>query len=144
MTSWKPRGPSPKLERSLFTGLEKPFGSAASPAPPRTPGWAWSVGREHLGHAGVLAAGCFLLMGVLFWHLGLRHGELQPPDAGTSAFAALSNQSFTAYLTLDRSRRNSWRNPLESPILGWTNEGLLPSSSGLLEHLNTNVLLPRL
>jgi len=105
---------------------------------------AWTGGGYYWEHAGVLAAGCFLLMCLLVWHLGLREGRLPRPEPGASAFAALSNQSFTAYLTLDRSRRNSWRNPLESPILGWTNEGLLPSSSGLLEQLNTNVLLPRL
>ena len=92
----------------------------------------------------MLAAGCFLVLGLLFWHIGWGHAGLQPANSGGTAFAALSNQSFTAYLTLDRSRRNSWRNPLKSPILGWTNDGVMPSSSGLLELLNTNVLLPRL
>ena len=144
MASWKPRGPSRKLEQGLFPAAGEPLGSPASPAPSGTLAWGWTGGRPYLGHAGVLAAGCFLLMGLLVWHVGLHDRGLQPSESGAAAFAALSNQSFTAYLTLDRSRRNSWRNPLEGPILGWTNEGFLPSSSGLLEHLNTNVLLPRL
>ena len=132
MASWKPRGPSPKIEERLF---------GARPASPRLfeAGWRLSLGR-----ATGLAAACFLLMAALFLRLENPGQAATRAAARQAAFAALSNQSFTAYLTLDRARRNTWRHPLESPILRWTNDGPTPTKSGSWDYLNTNVLLPRL
>lgn len=137
MASWKPRRPSPRVEEALFSPTQpQPLARARSG---RAVGW-----ELRFGQASGLAAACFVVLGALFLHLGFPPEGLRGAGRGESAFAALSNQSFTAYLTLDRAKRNSWRTALESPILGWTNEGPLPSNAGSLDFLNTNVLLPKL
>ncbi len=132
MRSWKPRGPSPRLEHGLFAA------TAAQPSPvipqPVGAGWiAWLLNVRHaLGMGAGLALALALMIGASAWpHAGAASERLP-------GLAVLSNQSWITCLTLADVRHNS------APILGWTNQEPFPSTNRSLDKSSTNHLLPRL
>jgi hypothetical protein len=132
MRSWKPRSPSPRLERALF-GSEQGVTVRAEGRSGGAGGWTWLLDARHaLGMgAGVALALVFLIAGSTWSGDGAARESLP-------GLAALSNQNWLASLTLADLRHNS------APILGWTNEEHFPSTNRSLDRLSTNHLLPKL
>ena len=133
MGSWKPRGPSARLERRLWGSREQsnPDAEQAS-ADSLWAGWV-----PHLRQA--LPAGGGLLLLVCLTVIGGGWSQGSSPAPRVPILAALSNQSWVVDASLVDIRRN-----VPSAILGWTNREGFPSTSPSLDQLNTNHLWPRL
>jgi hypothetical protein len=133
LSSWKPRGPSARLERRIFARAGAP--QSANPAAGTLTLWAaWLLDVRHA--VATVAALVFLLCLVLTgsgWSNGSESGQ------GFPVLAAMSNQSWTVCLGPAQAGHNRLNR-----ILGWTNGERFPSTNPSLDQLNTNYQLPRL
>lgn len=121
--SWQLRQPSARLEEELFGSHPQ-----IAPARRRSPSLlAWQNGWA----AGL--AGCAMLA---FTLLNMVQTSSISGDDVLIPSAAISNASYAA------SFASVQHNCLSAPILGWTNDGELPSSNRSLHLFTTNHLLP--
>ncbi len=132
MRSWKPRGPSPRLERKLFAASRAHSVRAGS----RTFGPGWLVWLLETRHA--LGMGAGLALALVLLVVGSAWPRAGTAREGLPVLAVLSNQSWVTCLTLADVRHNS------APILGWTNQEPFPSTNRSLDKSSTNRLLPEL
>lgn len=120
MRSWTPRKPSTRLEQELFA-------AKATPGAPR------AHRRLHLPWyqtLGASVAGCVVVLFTVlnFMQLGATHGISSP-------FGPLSNHLASMAMV------SAPINTVSAPILSWTNDGTVGSSTRPYL-LNTNTILP--
>jgi hypothetical protein len=132
LNSLRPRTPSARLKRRLFgrPGTE-PAGIAAGAV--LASGLKWLFEARHT--VWTTASAMLLAAALLDGNAWVRGPAT---EKGFPVLAALSNQSWTACLSLAEVRHNS------APILDWTNDDYIPSTIRSLDNLNTNYLMPRL
>jgi hypothetical protein len=133
MRSWRPRAPSAQLEQRLFGNK-----TALTTNRPARAGWVeWVSWLFELRHALPAAGGLAVVICLAL--VGQAASDPSGPGSGFPVLAALSNQSWSAYLGTVEVHRNS-----VLPILGWTNGEHFRSTDPSLDQLYTNDLLPKL
>ena len=133
LSSLEPRNPSSRLKHQLFGSPTTSPGWEAATAFVAD-GWKWMTSARHT--LWTTASAVFLAAALLDVNAWVRSPN---PDKGYPVLAALSNQSWTACLSLAEVKRN-----LPASILDWTNEEHIPLTLRSLDNLNTNDLLPKL
>ena len=133
LNSWKPRGPSARLEQAIF---DEGRGTSVESRP--------SVGLDRLGwflnlrHAGWTAVTSLGLVAIALMNADEWGGRFATVERGGIVPDVVSNQSCAASLAMAQGSRNVW----SALILGWTNEGASLSTTQSLGPLTTNFLSP--
>ena len=122
MRSWTPRRPGAHLEQQLFES-RKQKAESGKPERPITLPWFQTLGASLVGCAVVL----FTVLNFL---------QLGATQNFVGSLNSLSNHpSSLAFANAPASK-------LPAPILGWTNDGTVGSSTRPFNVLNTNSTLP--
>jgi hypothetical protein len=122
MRSWTPRRPAAQIEQQLF-GARNAERETRNSARPVTLPWFQTLGASVVGCAVVL----FTILNFL---------QLGATQNFSGALSPLSNHPTS--LALASAPINTWT----APILGWTNDGTVSSSTRPFNVLNTNSTLP--
>ena len=122
MRSWTPRRPGAHLEQQLCA-IRNPKSEIRNSERPITLPWFQTLGASVVGCAVVL----FTILNLV--HLGATQ------DFGGSLNSLSNHPSSLAFA-------NAPASTLPAPILGWTNDGAVGSSTRPFNVLNTNSTLP--
>jgi hypothetical protein len=122
MRSWTPRRPGVRIEQQLFE-IQNPKSKIQNPESPITLPWFQTLGASVVGCAVVL----FTILNFL---------QLGATQNFAGSLNSLSNHPSSLAFA------NAPASTLPAPILGWTNDGTVGSSTRPFNVLNTNSTLP--